>query len=192
MTDLRNFENEIIPNATFRESILDFEKRIENTNGAYIGDSVICPLKHTFSEGIYVREIFIPKGTVLTGKIHKHAHPNFLMSGKVDVVTEGEGHQRLAGPCSIMSPPGTKRALQAITDLVWITVHHNPTNTQDLAELEKIVIADSYEDYEVFVGLKQKLADKQEFDKEVLAYQEEVTAPSFLNRIINKLIGGNK
>jgi len=92
----------------------------------------------------------------------------------------------------MMSPPGTKRALEAVTDLVWITVHHNPTNTQDLEELEKIVIADSYDDYEVFVGLKQKEIDKQEFEKEVLAYQEEVAAPSFLNRIINKLIGGIK
>ena len=167
-------------NPYFRRSIKDFEKHLENADGAYVGDNVICPLKHSFSDGIYVREIFIPKGTVLTGKIHKHEHPNFLMSGKVDVITEGKGNQRLAGPCSMMSPPGTKRALRAVTDLTWITVHHNPTNTEDLEELEKEIIADSFEEYDLFIEQKQNLLF------------EEVKAPSLLNRIINKLKGGLK
>lgn len=119
--------------------------------GAESGDASFCPLKHTFSDGIYVREIFIPAGTMLTGKIHKHQHPNFLMSGEVVVITEEGGEEHLIGPLSIMSPPGTKRALHALTDLVWITVHHNPENYQDLESLENVVIADTFEDYELFL-----------------------------------------
>ncbi len=88
---------------------------------------------------------------MLTGKIHKHQHPNFLMSGEVVVVTEEGGEEHLVGPMSIMSPPGTKRALHALTDLVWITVHHNPENYQDLESLENVVIADTFEDYELFL-----------------------------------------
>jgi hypothetical protein len=132
-----------------RENIMTFESEIKKQEGAFVGDSEICPLKHTFSDGIYVREIFIPEGTYLVGKIHKHEHPNFLLSGTVDVVTEA-GSQRLTGPLSMISPAGTKRALYTITDCVWVTVHHNPTNTQDLSKLEEIVIADSYEVYEKF------------------------------------------
>ena len=60
----------------------------------------------------------------------------------------------------MISSPGTKRALIALTDLVWITIHHNPTNTRDLKEIEKIVIADSYEDYDKFVESKKKVSFK--------------------------------
>lgn len=142
-------------NESLRGKIIDFEEVLSRQEGAVFGDSELCPLKHSFTDGIYVREIFIPAGTVLTGKIHLHAHPNFLMSGEVEVVTEYEGLQHLKGPLAMISKPGTKRALKAITDVVWITIHHNPTNTQDLAELEKIVIAPSYEEYEKFVRLQE-------------------------------------
>ena len=136
-----------------RKNIVDFETQVKEQEGAFVGDSDYCPLKHTFSDGIYVREIFIPAGTYIVGKIHKHEHPNFLMSGTVDVVTEA-GVERLVGPLSMISPSGTKRALRAITDLVWITVHHNPTNTQDPKKLEKIVIADSYKEYDRYKKLQ--------------------------------------
>ena len=137
-----------------REHILGFEEQLKKDENVQIGDNLICPLKHSFSDGIYVREIFIPAGTMLTGKIHKHAHPNFLMSGKVEVITESGGYETLQGPISMMSKAGTKRAINVLEDCVWITVHHNPSNTQDLKELEKIVIADSYEEYEAFVQSK--------------------------------------
>jgi hypothetical protein len=132
-----------------REELLAFEDQLRSQEDHIVGDSLTCPLKHSFADGIYVREIFIPKGLFIVGKIHKHEHPNFLMSGTVDIVTE-EGSTRLVGPCAMISPSGTKRALHSITDLVWITVHHNPTNTQDIAELEGKVIAESFEVYDSF------------------------------------------
>ena len=88
---------------------------------------------------------------IVVGKIHKHDHPNFLLSGKTVVITEDGGREELEGPCSMISSPGTKRALYAITNLVWTTVHLNPTNTKDLGELEKEIIAKDYEEYEQFV-----------------------------------------
>jgi hypothetical protein len=142
-----------LENLAIRKQIIDFESELKEHEGAFVGDSEHCPLKHSFGEGIYVREIFIPKGTYIVGKLHKHEHPNFLMSGDVDVVTES-GKIRLKAPCSMISSAGTKRALYAITDLIWITVHLNPTNTQDLEELEKEIIADSYEEYERFKKLE--------------------------------------
>lgn len=138
-----------------RKSILDFESQMLAQENAIVGDNVMCPLKHTFSDGIYVREIFIPAGMYITGKIHKHAHPNFLMSGVVDVVTK-DGRERLYAPCAMISPSGTKRALCAVTDLIWITMHHNPTNTEDLVKLEKNIIAESFEEYDNFERLQGK------------------------------------
>lgn len=143
-----------------RELIMDMEELIKKSDDVILGDSKLCPLKHSFSDGIYVREITIPEGTLLTGKIHKHEHPNFLLKGEVIVVTE-EGKETLTAPCSMMSKAGTKRALYAVTELVWTTIHHNPTNTQDLKELEKIVIADTYNDYEKFISTKDNKQDNK-------------------------------
>lgn len=137
-----------------RENLINFEDQLKEQEDSFIGDNDICPLKHTFSDGIYVREIFIPAGTYIVGKLHKHEHPNFLMNGTVDVITEA-GMERLTGPLSMISPAGTKRALKAITDLVWITVHHNPTNTQDPKKLEKIIIANSYKEYDRYNYLQK-------------------------------------
>ena len=137
----------------FRTQIMELENRIKSVDnkGVIIGDSEVCPLKHSFSDGIYVREITIPAGMLIIGKIHKHDHPNFLLKGEVVVVTEGGGIEELKAPCSMISKPGTKRALYAKTELVWTTVHLNPTNTQDLKELEEEIIAPSYEAYEKFL-----------------------------------------
>lgn len=126
-----------------RQDLLQLEDALSKVPGAVFGDSDLMPLKHSFAPGVYVREIFIPKGTVLTGKIHRHAHPNFLMSGEVIVVTEHKGREHLKAPLSIISEAGTKRAVYALEDTVWITVH--VTEETDLQKIEDYVIAPNYE-----------------------------------------------
>lgn len=127
-----------------RSDILDLENAISKVEGAVFGDSSELPLKHSFAPGVYVREIFIPKGYVLTGKIHRHAHPNFLMKGEVIVVTEHKGREHLKAPLSMISEAGTKRAIMALEDTVWITVH--VTGETDLKKIEDYVIAPTYDD----------------------------------------------
>lgn len=109
---------------------------------------VECPLQHSFIDGVYVRTIFIPAGTVLVGKIHKHSHANILSKGEVVVVTEDGGREHLVGPITMTSPAGCKRAVHAITDTTWTTIHR--TDETDLAKIEDWVIAKTYEDYERF------------------------------------------
>jgi len=115
-----------------------------------IGDlpDVDCPLQHVFAPGAYARTIFIPAGTVIVGKIHKHQHLNILSQGHVLVVTEGGGLEELQGPLTMVSPPGTKRAVRALTDVVWTTIHL--TNETDLSKIEGDVIAKTFEEYEQF------------------------------------------
>lgn len=136
----------------FRDGVIELEETIKSFDGAFVGDSDVCPLKHHFTDGIYTREIFIPAGTYIVGKIHKHAHPNFLMKGSVEVITESGGKELLSAPMFMISPAGTKRALFTLEDTTWITIHHNPNNEKDISVIEGFVIADSYEDYEKFVN----------------------------------------
>jgi len=158
--ELENLVDSVGDKFSARENILNFEELLKNTDNSIQGDSDVCPLTHSFSENIYVREIFIPKGMLIVGKIHKHQHPNFLLKGEVVVFTEGNGEEHLSAPCSMISEGGTKRALYSKTDLVWTTVHHNPTNTRDLKELEKLVIADSYEDYEKYLDNTKSIGSR--------------------------------
>ena len=132
-------------NTAFREGIVAIEERIKSIPGAVIGDNELCPLKHSFADGVYVREIFIPAGTLIVGKIHKHSHPNFISSGRVAVMTE-EGPKEIVGPCTMISPAGTKRLVYAYEDTVWTTIH--VTDKINLEEIEEEIISKSYEEYD--------------------------------------------
>lgn len=100
-------------------------------------EQVEIPPIHHFADGLYGREILIPKGTVLTGKVHRGEHLNFLMKGDITVWTE-DGMKRLQAPAVIISKPGTKRVGYAHEDTIWITVH--ASHETDLAQLEAELI----------------------------------------------------
>ena len=140
-----------------RKKIFSLEKALKNNTDpnykTYIGDNEACPVKHTFSDGIYVREMFVPKGMMLVGKIIKQTHHIFLMSGRIAIITE-DGEKIMEGPCSIVAKGGTKRVGYALTDVVWINVHPNTTDTKDLDKLEKEVIAEDYDEYDRYLELK--------------------------------------
>jgi hypothetical protein len=99
-----------------------------------------CPLNHTFGDGLYVREIFMPAGSKVTSKIHKRRHPYFVMKGRVRVWIDGIGWQMIEAPHFGWTEPGTRRVLDVIEGTFWITVHDNPTDTQDLWEIEQRII----------------------------------------------------
>ena len=105
------------------------------------------PIRHSFAPGIYAREMFIPDGTLLIGKIHKHRHHNFLMQGSIIVLTEEGGVKLLQAPLMIVSEPGTQRVGYAVTDTIWTTVHENSDNTEDLAVIEKRTVTDDKKKY---------------------------------------------
>lgn len=112
-------------------------------------DSPECPLTHHFAPGAYGREILLPKDSLVVGKIHKHAHLNMLMKGKVSVATE-HGVAHLTAPMVFTSQPGTKRVVYAHEDSIWVTVH--VTNQTDLDAIEEEMIAPSYAEYDRHVA----------------------------------------
>ncbi len=100
---------------------------------------------HHFAPGVYARELFIPKGVVLTGKIHKTEHINIVSQGKIAVATE-DGQKIIEAPCIFVSKPGTKRAGYALEDTTWITIH--VTEETDLMKIEQQVIATDHGEIE--------------------------------------------
>jgi hypothetical protein len=96
----------------------------------------ISPVHH-FADGIYAREITIPAGTLLTGKVHKTEHLNIVSKGDITVWTE-HGMKRVQAPFTMVSKPGTKRVGYAHEDTVWTTIH--ATKETDLDKLEAELI----------------------------------------------------
>lgn len=94
-------------------------------------------LFHHFAEGQYARELHIPAGVGLVGKMHRTQHFLILAAGHISVTTS-EGQEEIVGPKVIVTEPGTKRAIYAFTDAVLITTH--VTDETDLEKIEAHVI----------------------------------------------------
>ena len=106
--------------------------------------------KHSFADGIYVREVKIKKGQVGFSAIHKHSYAFFLLSG-VLASSKEDGVEEFIAPCYIISPRGAKRIVYAVEDCVITTVHANPTNTENLNELAKINVVFNWDEYEEYL-----------------------------------------
>jgi len=130
----------------FIQVVTAIEETMKKMPGAKIGhemDEELCPLKHTFCDGLYVREIFMPAGLRITSKIHKIKHPFFVLKGKCVVWTE-DGEQIIEAPYQGVTEVGTKRAIIVLEDCVWITCH--VTNETDLEKIEEQIIAKDFND----------------------------------------------
>lgn len=124
-----------------RGKIVALEEAILKIPGTTYGDQSDLPLKHSFGDGVYVREIFAPAGKLIVTKIHKKDHPYFILKGKVSVLTE-EGPVLLEAPYYGITPAGTKRVCYIHEDVLWVTVH--VTEKTDLQEIEEEVIAKDF------------------------------------------------
>ena len=118
------------------------------------GNELIYPdmweYKHSFADGIYIREMKMKQGQLGFSAIHKHSYGFFLLSG-VLASSKEEGVEEFVAPCYIVSPRGAKRIVYAIEDCVITTVHANPTNTQDLKEIEQSNVVFNWSDYEEYL-----------------------------------------
>lgn len=155
----------------FRQDVLTIQAGIQDLIAKNKVEDALpdCTLKHYFTPKdekygchAYAREMFIPKGTVIIGKIHRHQHLNFISKGKVTVFTEF-GKKHLEAPCTFVSEIGLKRAVYAEEDTLWTTVHlteHGDEN--DLSKIEDEVIAPSYENLGLIDSVEELLKLRKE------------------------------
>lgn len=133
----------------------NLEQSMLNLEGENIakGNTDLFPLKHSFSHGVYIREMFMQADSVVIGKLHKFSHTWFLLQGKLFISTE-EGVNHYVAPCYVNAPAGTKRIIYAAEDSIFVNVHPNPDNITDIGELEDRLACVSYKQYEQFKQLK--------------------------------------
>ena len=99
---------------------------------------VDLPVTHRFMDGLYIREIQIPAGTMLTSMVHKTQHPFVISQGSVKVTSDNEGSVIYEAPFTGITEPNTRRALHALTDVIWTTFH--VTNETDIAKIGEEIL----------------------------------------------------
>jgi hypothetical protein len=124
--------------ADLQNCLMDFDEKLE------------VPPRHIFSKGVYARELFLPKWSLIVGKIHKTAHINIISCGDVVVVTE-DGVERFVAPHTFVSKVGTKRVVFAREDSIWTTIH--PTTETDVQKIEDEIICKDYSELELIASL---------------------------------------
>ena len=132
----------------FREKIQEFQdKLLTSPIGKHIDedDEVmdLNPVKETFADGCYVREIYNPANEIIITKIHAKQHPFFLLEGEMSILTHN-GVEHLKAPHYGITEPGIKRLIYTHTECVFVTVH--ATEGKSWEEIEKEVVAEDFND----------------------------------------------
>lgn len=133
-----------------RDRIANLEQEMRARPDQFDPECKDFPVRHFKAPGMVARQMLIPKGMLIVGKIHKHAHLNHISYGHVKVETE-HGSREIKGPETFTSEVGTKRAVVALEDTLWTTFHLNPNdydpeNEDEMKKFEAEIIAKSYDE----------------------------------------------
>ena len=125
-------------------------KNIEG-DGNNIVHSDNFPMKHTFADGIYIRQMDMETGSMVVGAIHNHLHVWFLLTGHLAVATE-ESIEEFVAPCYVLATPGAKRVIYAMEDSIFVNIHKNPKNIKNIKKLEDEIVSLTFEKYEEYIN----------------------------------------
>jgi len=136
--------------AEFREKIEQLQALMVAEIPLHLQDEFMdsCVLSHHFSNGVYVRQIFLPAKSFIIGKIHKKSHMNIISSGRCIVRTEKFGsviYDASTAPLTFESEKGTKRVLWVEEDTYWTTIH--PTSCTTIEAVEAEIFEIFYSDF---------------------------------------------
>lgn len=121
-----------------RDEVIDVVESIMATH-----QQVECPLVHRFTNNMYVREVFVPAGTLLTSKIHKYEHPFVLSQGTITMF-DGEGGQiDISAPYCGITKENTRRVVYVHSDCVFTTFHVTDKKTVEEVEDEILLKHDN-------------------------------------------------
>ena len=140
MSEITQWCNDlVIQGPVTREQVMQLEEAIKTLPDQVDVEKLTS---HYFADGVYLRELFIPAGVVVAGKIHRTKHLTIICKGTVQITTD-RGVEEITGPAVFVTEAGAKKAAYAVTDC-WIMNPH-PTTETDLVKIEEQFIAPSFE-----------------------------------------------
>lgn len=99
-----------------------------------------CPLDFVVTPGLLSRVIFMPKGAIITSKIHLHDSPFFILSGAAMVWTIETSWELFRAPCVGKTRAGARRVLHILEDCLWVSCH--PVTESDPEKASKEIFYD--------------------------------------------------
>jgi hypothetical protein len=122
------------------DRINEFKSQMVTVDGAVLHHTdemqETMPLKHHIKDGIYTREIFMPKGMLVLSFIHKVNHPSFFLSGEMSIITDKAEIKRIKAPMVVQTEIGTQRVAYMHEDCVWVCTYRTDASTVEEAEKE--------------------------------------------------------
>jgi hypothetical protein len=131
-----------VPGGPFTQSqMIDLISYGIDTQLPSILDKLEASANRYFCNGVYIKEMMVPKGTFMVGKAHKTEHFSIMTYGDVSVMTQDKAF-RLTGHNVFSSPKGVKRAGYFHEDTMWLNVHASNGIT-DIEEMDSYLVEES-------------------------------------------------
>lgn len=104
-------------------------------------------VSHSFCNGVYMREMRAPAGSLMLGHAHAEACFNIVLEGKVRVFLNSE-FKEVSAPQVLITPANTRKFGYVIEDLCWINViASESTNVEDI-EKRFVIKSPTFVDWE--------------------------------------------
>ena len=98
----------------------------------------ILSVSHHFSDGLYAKQIPIPKDTFVMQHKHEYSHLSILAKGRVLVKTDDDVEEIVAPACLNIAA-GKYHSIMALEDSVWFCIH--ATEETDLDKIDDVLVA---------------------------------------------------
>ena len=93
---------------------------------------------HHFSDGLYAKQMIIPKGYQAMQHTHNYSHLSVLAKGHVIVQTD-QWTKEFKAPACIEIKAGIHHKIMCLEDATWFCIH--ATDETDLDEIDDVLIA---------------------------------------------------
>ena len=93
--------------------------------------------QHYFSDGLYAKEMHIPKGYAAGMHKHEYSHLSILSKGRVFVRTD-EYNKEYVAPACINLQAGINHTIEALEDATWFCIH--ATEETDINKIDEVLI----------------------------------------------------
>lgn len=141
-------KNSIIVAKEQSEDVVKLEKAIRNWEGF---EDIELPVHHHFSNGMYVRQLDIPKGMLIVGKRHREATLNILAKGTMMIIC-GETRLKIEAPYTFTSEPLSKKSMYALEDCSFMNIHKTDSTDLDEIEAQFIIPEEEFETLCLSIG----------------------------------------
>ena len=107
---------------------------MDQLNGRFDADPKI---EHYFSDGLYAKRFFVPKGFAVGQHSHNYSHLSILAKGKVVVKTD-EYEKEFVAPECIEIVSNVHHTIYALEDCEWFCIH--ATSEKEVDKIDQVLI----------------------------------------------------